>query len=189
MCCLKHAKSRFKQRVSKNTYRETRFKMPKRLDGLSASDLKGRFKVELKNSICFALIQLLGIGDSSTPNLFWLVFFAVIERFFFLISQNAFRMSGFQKTCFIKRVSKTRFKKRVSNNAFEKRVSKNPYAFQKTHFKKRVSKNFIQRTCFKIVSTIVFQKTRFKKRVKKRVSKTRFKKGVWINAVQATRFK
>ena len=38
-------------------FKEVHAKLPKRLDGLSPADLKGRFKLELKNSICFALIK------------------------------------------------------------------------------------------------------------------------------------
>ena len=38
-------------------FKEVHSKLPKRMDGLSMGTLKGRFKLELKNSICFALIR------------------------------------------------------------------------------------------------------------------------------------
>ena len=38
-------------------FKDTHSKKPQRLDGLAAGVLKGRFKVELRNSICFALVR------------------------------------------------------------------------------------------------------------------------------------
>ena len=38
-------------------FADTQVLAPPRWDGLGAGDLKGRFKVELKNSLCFALIK------------------------------------------------------------------------------------------------------------------------------------
>jgi len=38
-------------------FKDTQSKKPPRLDGLAAGVIKGRFKVELRNSICFALVR------------------------------------------------------------------------------------------------------------------------------------
>ena len=38
-------------------FKETQFKQPKRLDGVENAVLKGRFKVELKNTLCIALVR------------------------------------------------------------------------------------------------------------------------------------